>query len=75
MVEGFGDLVPGWDEVGSTTGNIKLAASSFYIVLGLAVISMSFNLMMEEMIAKFKWLGRKLGIIGSPKFEFHFNKK
>lgn len=60
---GFGDLVPGWSEVGTTIGKVKLAISAFYIILGLAVLSMSFNLMMEEMIAKFRWLGKKLGII------------
>jgi len=58
---GFGDLVPGWSDVGNAAGNIKLSISSLYIILGLAVLSMSFNLMMEEMIQKFKWLGQKLG--------------
>lgn len=55
--------MPGWTEASTTTGKIKMAVSSFYIILGLAVLSMSFNLMMEEMIAKFKWLGKKLGIV------------
>lgn len=63
---GFGDLIPGWDQVGTTVGNVKMAVSCFYIVFGLAVVSMSFNLMMEEMIAKFQWLGKKLGIIDDP---------
>lgn len=63
---GFGDLVPGWTKVGTTEGNLQMFASCFYIILGLAVLSMSFNLMMEEMIAKFTWLGRKLGIIDDP---------
>jgi hypothetical protein len=59
-------LIPGINELGTAAGTIKLAVSAFYIVLGLAVLSMSFNLMMEEMIAKFEWLGRKLGIIDDP---------
>ncbi len=59
-------MVPGWTEVGTTTGKVKLAVSAFYIVMGLAVLSMSFNLMMEEMIAKFTWLGKKLGIVDDP---------
>jgi hypothetical protein len=59
---GFGDLVPGWSDVGNSAGNIKLSISALYIILGLAVLSMSFNLMMEEMIQKFKWLGKKLGM-------------
>jgi len=60
---GFGDLVPGWDEMGTPQGDLKMAVSCAYIVFGLAVLSMSFNLMMEEMFSKFRWLGRKLGII------------
>lgn len=63
---GFGDLVPGWDEVGTTQGDLKLAISCVYIVFGLAVLSMSFNLMMEEMFSKFRWLGQKLGIVNDP---------
>ena len=50
---GFGDLVPGWQELGTTVGTIKLAISNAYIILGLSVLSMSFNLMMEEMLEKF----------------------
>uniref|UniRef100_A0A915KFW2 Potassium channel domain-containing protein n=1 Tax=Romanomermis culicivorax TaxID=13658 RepID=A0A915KFW2_ROMCU len=60
---GFGDLVPGWDDIRQTRGQIKVACSILYIVIGLAVLSMCFNLMMEEMISKFTWLGRRLGII------------
>ena len=55
--------MPGWSDVGNAAGNIKLSLSSAYIILGLAVLSMSFNLMMEEMIEKMKWHGRKLGIV------------
>ncbi len=59
-------MIPGLNELGTTSGTIKLAVSALYIVVGLAVLSMSFNLMMEEMIAKFEWMGRKLGIIDDP---------
>jgi len=58
--------VPGWDDASSMTGKFKMIFSMAYILFGLACISMSFNLMMEEMIAKFSWLGRKLGIIDGP---------
>lgn len=43
-----------------------MTASGLYIILGLAVLSMSFNLMMEEMLAKFKSVGTKVGIIDDP---------
>lgn len=63
---GFGDLIPGYSNLNKASGLFKLVATMFYIVLGLAVLSMSFNLMMEEMLSKFRWLGRKLGIIDDP---------
>lgn len=66
---GFGDYVPGWQEASTPIGRLKLVVSSLYIVFGLAVLSMSFNLMMDEMISKFKWLGRQMGII--KKLEAH----
>jgi hypothetical protein len=62
---GFGDLLPGWSEMGTAAGNIKFGITSVYIVLGLAVLSMSFSLMMEEMINKVKWMLTKLGVLHS----------
>lgn len=38
-----------------------MVGSTFYIIFGLALLSMAFNLMIEELIAKVKWLGKKLG--------------
>ena len=33
-----------------------------YLIVGLALLAMSFDLMQAEIIAKFVWLGQKLGI-------------
>lgn len=63
---GFGDFIPGWHEADTLIGRIKLVISCLYIVFGLAVLSMGFNLMVDEMISKFKWLGRQIGIIKRP---------
>ncbi|CAD5125777.1 DgyrCDS13987 [Dimorphilus gyrociliatus] len=58
---GFGDFVPGASLKGQSQEKFILCA--FYLVFGLALIAMCFNLMQEEVIAKARSLGRKLGII------------
>ena len=62
---GFGDVVPGmtsdkWDM------NEKLVLCALYLIMGLSLIAMCFNLVQEDVKAKCKWLGMKLGIIDKP---------
>ncbi|GFR97227.1 potassium channel subfamily K member 18 [Elysia marginata] len=58
---GFGDYVFG---VGKDfAANEKTIFCALYLVLGLSIIAMCFNLMEEEVRAKFRWLGSKLGIL------------
>ena len=62
---GFGDVVPGmsrqeWNQ------QWKLVSCALYLVLGLSLIAMCFNLVQEDVKAKCKWLGMKLGIIDKP---------
>lgn len=62
---GFGDVVPGvsssdWDK------SEKLVLCALYLILGLSLIAMCFNLVQEDVKAKCKWLGTKLGIIDAP---------
>ena len=59
---GFGDITPGRDFKDSTA-NARLIIGSIYSIFGMAILSMSFSLMQEELVSKFAWLGRKLGII------------
>ena len=40
-----------------------MVITAVYMVSGMALLSMAFNLIQEEMVGKFKWLGTKLGII------------
>ncbi|RUS72331.1 hypothetical protein EGW08_019910, partial [Elysia chlorotica] len=55
---GFGDYVFG---VGSDFAtNEKTIICAVYLVLGLSIIAMCFNLMQEEVRAKSRWLGTKL---------------
>ena len=62
---GFGDLVPGSNVLNtdSAEGQYKLVLCCLYLVIGLAVIAMSFNLVQEEVVAKFQWLGQEMGIL------------
>ena len=64
---GFGDYVPGdsilsqGKEDGPGPGMLILVC--FYVLMGLAVVAMSINLVQEEIIAKFRDLAREMGIL------------
>ena len=60
---GFGDVVPGSKNFDTVVGQLKMLVASVYMVFGMALLSMAFNLIQEEMVGKFKWLGTKLGIV------------
>lgn len=66
---GFGDLVPGDSLVNSGGGvlggaiELSLIFCSMYLIIGMALIAMCFNLMQEEVIAKFRKAGRLFGCI------------
>ncbi|CAF0734154.1 unnamed protein product [Didymodactylos carnosus] len=64
---GLGDLVPG-KSIKSTQVEGKLVICALYVLLGLSLMAMCFNLMQEEVRAKFRRLGNKLGIIDDPNF-------
>lgn len=48
---------------GTEEGHAQLIVCVFYLVLGLAIIAMSFNLVQEEVAAKVKDFARHIGII------------
>jgi hypothetical protein len=51
---GFGDIVPG-DKIYASEGiDISFIFCSMYLMLGMAIIAMCFNLMQEEVIHKFR---------------------
>lgn len=60
---GFGDVVPG-TAMGQWENEQKLVLCALYLVLGLSLIAMCFNLVQEDVKAKCRWLGAKIGIIG-----------
>ncbi|KAK7506127.1 hypothetical protein BaRGS_00002849, partial [Batillaria attramentaria] len=62
---GFGDIVPGTN-MGDWNQEEKLVLSALYLVFGLSLIAMCFNLVQEDVKAKCRWLGMKIGIIDKP---------
>lgn len=60
---GFGDLVPGDSVVSDEGTQEKLVMCSLYLLIGMALIAMCFNLMQEEVILKVRNCGRRIGII------------
>ncbi|XP_050737452.1 uncharacterized protein LOC127008962 isoform X2 [Eriocheir sinensis] len=61
---GFGDFVPG-KSLGYETqeAQIKLVTGSMYLMFGLAVLAMSFNLVQEEVVIKCKAFAFWIGLI------------
>ena len=62
---GFGDLVP--DSNNKTTNTTSLILACVYIIIGLAVLSMVFNLMEQEIMKNIHWLALKINIIINKK--------
>ncbi|KAH7960043.1 hypothetical protein HPB49_016626 [Dermacentor silvarum] len=60
---GFGDLVPGDTVVSDSGSQEKLVICSLYLLVGLALIAMCFNLVQEEVVHKLRALGRRLGVV------------
>lgn len=58
---GLGDYVPGFTTLHTTEGKLKLAFGGIYIVIGLAVVSMGIDLVIEEVLSKIYSTARKIG--------------
>uniref|UniRef100_A0A1I8IZX5 Ion_trans_2 domain-containing protein n=1 Tax=Macrostomum lignano TaxID=282301 RepID=A0A1I8IZX5_9PLAT len=60
---GFGDYVPGrngpFDDVSVI---MELLVGAIYCLFGLAMLSMCMNLIQDEITAKLRWIGNKMGI-------------
>lgn len=67
---GFGDLVPGVAVVSGEGGSQeRMVICSLYLLAGLALIAMCFNLMQEEVVHKVRNCGKRIGIIKEPEEE------
>jgi len=59
---GFGDFVPA-QKVNKGGAEISIALCSLYLLFGIALLAMSFNLVQEEVINNVKSVAKRLGII------------
>ena len=60
---GFGDFVPGSHGLATTNAQWEMVFTSIYMGLGLALLSMCFSLMQEEIAVKFKLLADKISLL------------
>jgi hypothetical protein len=57
---GFGDLVPGKSTVAQSKAG-KAAMCALFLLFGMIVMAMSFKLMQDEVISKFRRIARRFG--------------
>lgn len=60
---GFGDLVPGSAGFQTEGDGWRMVSASLYMLIGMALLSMCFNLMQDEIAAKCRRLGQLVGLI------------
>lgn len=54
-----------------TDQEIKIAGCSVYLLFGISLLAMSFNLVQEEVIANVKNVARQLGILKEEDSEYY----
>jgi hypothetical protein len=59
---GFGDFVPA-KRVQNQDATVSIALCSLYLLFGIALLAMSFNLVQEEVINSVKSVAKRLGIV------------
>lgn len=64
---GFGDFVPAQGV--KEDSEISIALCSLYLLFGIALLAMSFNLVQEEVIANVKSVARRLGILKEEEYD------
>jgi hypothetical protein len=62
---GFGDIVPGERVIKSQEIDLSFIFCSMYLMLGMALIAMCFNLMQEEVVHKMRSCVRSLKVMFS----------
>lgn len=50
---------------------LKIAGCSLYLLFGISLLAMSFNLVQEEVIANVKNIARQLGILKEEEVEYY----
>lgn len=62
LYTGFGDFVPA-QGTAKPNPQLSIAFCSLYLLFGIALLAMSFNLVQEEVITNVKNVARQLGIL------------
>lgn len=52
----------GTSNLNTLYGQLQMLGAAFYILFGMAIISMCFNLIQEEIVGKFHWIAQKFGM-------------
>ena len=65
---GFGDYVPG-TSINNWDSQEKLVLVALYLLFGLALCAMCFDLMQEEARNKVRYVGKKIGLVKDEKKE------
>ena len=60
---GFGDLVPGSSNFATPAAKWKMVGCGVYMLIGMAIMSMAFSLIQDQISTKFDWICQKLGLI------------
>ena len=60
---GFGDLVPGTAVFSRDDAQTILGICAFYLLFGMALLAMSFNLVKEEVTKSVRSIGKRIGIL------------
>jgi len=66
---GFGDMVPDHKK---GYGEIRITLCSVYLLFGIAMIAMCFNLVQVQVINNVKTIGKQLGIIKDDDDEYEY---
>lgn len=61
---GFGDLFPGGSVIESWAARTRIIICAFYLLFGMALIAMCFNLAQDNVVRKFRRYARRLGLSG-----------
>ena len=67
---GFGDLVPGTDLLSREDAQTILGICALYLLFGMALIAMSFNLVKEEVTKKIRFIGKRIGILTKDESDY-----
>ncbi|CAG2170129.1 unnamed protein product [Oppiella nova] len=67
---GFGDLVPGTAVFSREDAQTILGICALYLLFGMALLAMSFNLVKEEVTKKIRFIGKRIGILTNDESDY-----